>query len=83
MDDEDFLPLGDLLLSPIRKTTFTRSGRRAIVFAESGRKYYGCYFHNDKLGWQVCEWFKPTGTWHRHGQKAGMDLNLTQRGIEK
>ena len=82
MDANPAIPNGDLLLASTWIDTYTRNGKRACVFAETGRKYFGAYYHNDLLGWNLSEWYKPRGNYRHSGKSAGMDLNLTHRGMD-
>jgi len=75
------LPSGDLELTPIRLSTVTRDGRKAIVFAETERRYFGVYYTGDVYGWASATWFRPGGTYKLSGDNAAMDLNLTQKGM--
>lgn len=83
MDIKETLPNGNFQLSPIRITTFTRRGERAVVFAETERKYFGCHYSGDIYGWVVSEWYKPQGTYTKTGGASPLDLNLTQDGVER
>ena len=77
MDTSRAFPAGNLLLSPIRIDTFTRRGERAIVFAETERRFFGVWYSGDIHGWKVCEWYKPSGEYKSTGGSSPLDLNLT------
>ena len=81
IDIEGELSSGNLLLSPVRIDTVTRNGTKAIVFAETGRRYFGCYYGGDVHGWQIVAWFKPSGCFLDNGNASPLDLNLTSQGV--
>ena len=81
MDTERTLPCGNLELSPIRITTVTRDGRKAVVFAETERRYFGVYYTGDVYGWCEATWYKPSGNF-KSERNSAVDLNLTSKGVE-